>query len=67
MPVIVVGWASCPPFFWEILQNLAKNKKIMLNSIPIIENVYKADRRLQAEKRQRELAAGIQLSLPLGI
>lgn len=35
--------------------------------VPIIENVYKADRRLQAEKRQRELAAGIQLSLPLGI
>ncbi len=35
--------------------------------VPIVENVYKADRRLQAEKRQRELAAGIQLSLPLGI
>lgn len=35
--------------------------------VPIVENVYKADRRLQAEKQQRELAAGIQLSLPLGI
>jgi transcriptional regulator with XRE-family HTH domain len=34
--------------------------------VPIVENVYKADKRLRAEKEKRELAAGIQLSLPLG-
>lgn len=32
--------------------------------VPIVENVYKADRRLQTEKKNRELAAGKQLSLP---
>ncbi|MBD1899311.1 hypothetical protein NDI44_19430 [Trichocoleus sp. DQ-A3] len=34
--------------------------------VPIVENVYKADKRLRAEKEKRELAAGLQLSLPLG-
>jgi len=32
--------------------------------VPIVENVNKADRRLQTEKKNRELAAGIQLLLP---
>jgi hypothetical protein len=32
--------------------------------VPIVENVYKADRRLRTEKKNRELAAGIQLLLP---
>lgn len=32
--------------------------------VPIVENVYKADRRLRTEKQNRELAAGIQLLLP---
>lgn len=31
--------------------------------IPVIENVYKADKRLKAESKQKILAAGIQLSL----
>ncbi|MEH2183711.1 hypothetical protein [Nostoc sp.] len=35
--------------------------------IPVIENVYKADKRFKAEAKQKRLAAGIQLSLPLGI
>jgi hypothetical protein len=35
--------------------------------VPIVENVYKADKRLRTEKQKRALAAGTQLSLPLGI
>lgn len=35
--------------------------------IPVIENIKKADKRLKAEAERRRLAAGVQLSLPLGI
>ncbi|MEH1822252.1 MAG: hypothetical protein V7L31_24785 [Nostoc sp.] len=35
--------------------------------IPVMENIYKADKRFKAEAKQKRLAAGIQLSLPLDI
>ncbi|QSV61996.1 MAG: hypothetical protein HEQ26_03690 [Dolichospermum sp. DL01] len=35
--------------------------------IPVIENIKKADKRLKAEDERRRLAAGVQLSLPLGL
>jgi hypothetical protein len=41
--------------------------KYVPQPVPIVENVYKAEKRLQAKKKNRELSAGTQLSLPLSM